>query len=103
MLIQSPVYKFASLRNPNSEFPANGIEYVTFDTKIFDDLSSIVDSTETQEDKLKSYNEVLQVYINSNDFIRTKKEFAIFFKGDTSSEEKIKKLYSKGCFNRAIN
>ncbi len=75
METQSPIYRFASLRNPDSEYSSDDREHVEIKTKLISDLTEIVESDIPQKDKLEKYNEVLQQFINSVEFIKSKKPF----------------------------
>lgn len=92
MINQSPIYRFVSLRNPNSDFPTPEIEYVVLDTDLVDELTDVIESDDSQETKLENYNKTLQTYIDSTDFIKTKKDYYAF-KATPNNEAKLKKLY----------
>lgn len=92
MINQSQIYKFASLRSPKSDFPTPDVEYVVLETDLVDELTDIVESDDSQETKLVNYNNTLQTYIDSTDFIKTKKDYHTF-KATPDNEAKLKKLY----------
>lgn len=94
MMNHSPIYKFASLRSPKSDFPSSSTKYLTLDTDIVDDLTDIVESNDLQEVKLENYNNVLQTYIDSVNFIKTKKDCIKYLKDTPNTQEKLKKLYN---------
>ena len=75
MNTQAPIYRFASLRNPNSEYSSDNIEYVEIETDLISDLTDIVESNIPKNEKLEQYNTVLQDYIDSDFFVKSKKPF----------------------------
>lgn len=75
MNTQAPIYRFASLRNPNSEYSSDNIEYVEIETDLISDLTDIVESDIPKNEKLEQYNTVLQDYIDSDFFVKSKKPF----------------------------
>lgn len=93
MNLQAPIYRFASLRNPNSDISSDDIEYVEIATQLVTDLSEIVESEQSNDEKLENYNEVLQTFIDSNKFIKTKKAFKDNQTLDIESTKLIKILY----------
>lgn len=74
MNIQSPIYRFVSLRNPNSEYSSDD-EYVKIETKLIAVLTEIAESDISKKEKLEKYNEALEQYIKSDKFIKSKKIF----------------------------
>ncbi len=75
MNTQAPIYRFASLRNPNSEYSSDDVEYVEIATDLISDLTDIVESDIPKNEKLEQYNTVLQDYIDSDFFVKSKKPF----------------------------
>ena len=52
MNTKAPIYRFASLRNPNSEYSSSDIEYVEIETQLISTLSEIVESDISKDEKL---------------------------------------------------
>lgn len=72
MNTQAPIYRFASLRNPNSEYSSDNIEYVEIETDLISDLTDVVESDFPKSEKLEQYNTILQEYIDSEYFVKSK-------------------------------
>jgi predicted acylesterase/phospholipase RssA len=73
--VLSPVFKFASVRNPKPMEPATDIISVMPDTTLIQNIVAINESNSTNAQKLSDTNTLLQNYINSADFIKTTSSF----------------------------
>ncbi|MDD2982464.1 MAG: hypothetical protein PHQ74_03670 [Crocinitomicaceae bacterium] len=93
MINQSQIYKFASLRSPKSNNVTTEEEEVLLETELIYELTTIVESDESQEVKLTNYNDVLQGYINSVNFIKTKKEY-LYLKENFDQDLDLIRLYN---------
>lgn len=93
MINQSQIYKFASLRSPNSNFTVPEGENIVLETTLVTSLSEIIQSDDSQELKLQHYNTALQDYINSVDFIKTKQNL-LDMTGMPPTATKLDKLYN---------
>lgn len=94
MNTKAPIYRFASLRNPNSEYSSSDIEYVEIETQLISTLSEIVESDISKDEKLAKYNEVLQQFVNSDEFLKSKKPFKSNFVFDGDNAKVLEILYN---------
>ncbi|MNJ88861.1 hypothetical protein D3C87_64180 [compost metagenome] len=93
MINQSQIYKFVSLRNPKSEYAIPEGENIVMESALIGLLTAIIESDSPQNVKLENYNSALQNYIDSADFIKTKREFAAFTMHPPTSP-KVEALYN---------
>ncbi len=90
---QFPVFRFASLRNPK---PAAGISTATDvmpETALVTSLIEINESASSDEQKINDTNNVLQNYINSGSFLKTRLEFFGAIDPNAPSELRIQLMY----------
>lgn len=89
-----PIYKFASLRTPNVDEIEGENSGISPETELVNALISINESNDTNEEKLRQFNERLQATIDTDDFIKTKTALKAFFAENTEpTEAYIQKLY----------
>ncbi len=73
--IQSPVFKFAGIRNPKPLPTVSNTVWVTPNTNLITNIAALNESNITNDKKLDDMNVLLQSYINSQDFIKTTEAF----------------------------
>lgn len=91
--VMSPIFKFTTIRNPKiTDIPSDEI-VVMPSTVLVEGLISINSSSDSNSDKIIATNTLLQNYINSDDFIKTTKEFYTKINVNNANTNQLKKLY----------
>lgn len=91
--IFSPVFKFASIRNPKPMEPTPDIISVMPDTALIQNIVTINESNSTNAQKLSDTNDLLQNYINSDFFIKTTALFYSIVDINNPTQEGLELMY----------
>lgn len=91
--IFSPVFKFASIRNPKPMKSDPNIISVMPETLLIKQIVLINENDFPNDKKVNDINALLENFINSEQFIKTTSEFYSIFNIDESREEDLRLMY----------